>query len=361
LGGYSSTFPVGGYTTSVDVYFDMTVATGSNDLRFDWSSAIGDTTGDHRRDFIFNVGTSNVANQFVMSASNNAPGFPANPDRDPFTINTTGWYTLQHTFYDNAGVLAVDMSVLDSADAVLHTWTLSDPTDVIGTTVGGNRYGWLVDTDFTTLALDNVVRTSGTDTVGNLGACQVAITGTSPVVYTLLADCITDHTIVVPQNAGGSVFDGATHSITGVDPVGGHFLGAVVQAQAGTKLITVKNLTVQTNNLATACDAGDARLRGILFDGVSGTIKDNIVKDIEQGATGDGCQEGNAIDVRNTAGTTPKPSVLIDHNAVSDYQKTGIIVTLSAVSTVTNNTVTGDGPINYIAQNGIQVSFGATA
>ena len=31
------------------------------------------------------------------------------------------------------------------------------------------------------------------------------------------------------------------------------------------------------------------------------------------------------------------------------------------MSTITNNTVTGDGPINYIAQNGIQVSFDATA
>ena len=90
LGGYSSTFPVGGFTTSVDVYLDMSLATGSNDQRFDWSSAIGDTTGNHRRDFIFSVGTSNVANQFVMSASNNAPGFPANPDRDPFTISKHG-------------------------------------------------------------------------------------------------------------------------------------------------------------------------------------------------------------------------------------------------------------------------------
>ena len=166
LGGYSNSFPVGGYTTSIDVYLDMTVATGSNDLRFDWSSAISDTsaTPGHRRDFVFSVGTANVAGNFVMSASNNSPGWPANPDRDPFTVSTSGWYTFQHTFRDDgAGVLAVDMRVLNASNTVLHSWTLSDPTDIIGTTVGGNRYGWLVTNGFATLALDNITR-SGTCT-----------------------------------------------------------------------------------------------------------------------------------------------------------------------------------------------------
>jgi hypothetical protein len=343
----------------MDVYLDMSIATGTNDLRFDWSSAINQPNGDHRRDFIFSVGTDpTTAGQFIMSASNNAPGWPSDPGRDPFTINTTGWYTLQHRFYDSGGVLAVDMKVLDSVGTVLHTWTLSDPTDIIGTTVGGNRYGWLVDTDFSSLALDNITRSGSS----SLGACQVSTTGSSPTIYTLLANCTTDHTIVVPQNAGGSVFNGSGYSITGVDPTAAHFLGAVVQAQAGSNAITVKNLTVTVSNLSDSCDAGIDRLRGILFDGVSGTIQNNTVTDIEQGPTdASGCQEGNAIDVRNTAGTTPKPNVTIDNNTVTDYQKTGIIATLSTVATITNNIVTGDGPISYIAQNGIQVSFKATA
>jgi hypothetical protein len=111
-----------------------------------------------------------------------------------------------------------------------------------------------------------------------------------------------------------------------------------------------------------ACDDGNNRLRGILYDGVPGSITGNTVNDLEQGVNGEsGCQEGNGIDVRNTAGLTPKPKVTIDNNVVTDYQKTGIIATLSTVATVTNNTVTGDDAINYIAQNGIQVSFAATA
>ena len=50
------------------------------------------------------------------------------------------------------------MSVLDASGNVLKTWTLSDPSDIIGVTVGGNRYGWLVVNAFSNLALDNITR-----------------------------------------------------------------------------------------------------------------------------------------------------------------------------------------------------------
>ena len=107
LGGYQSVFPAGGFTTSIDIYLDMTVSDPGEDSRLDWSSAISNTAGGHRRDFIFSIGTNGTGG-FVMSASNNSPGWPANPARDPFTITTTGWYTYQSVFRNNAGVLAVD-------------------------------------------------------------------------------------------------------------------------------------------------------------------------------------------------------------------------------------------------------------
>ena len=56
LGGYSSTFPTNGYTTSVDIYLDM--RHGRHRRQFEWSSAISNTAGGHRRDFIFHVGTN---------------------------------------------------------------------------------------------------------------------------------------------------------------------------------------------------------------------------------------------------------------------------------------------------------------
>ncbi len=53
------------------------------------------------------------------------------------------------------------MSVTGKATGTeMGTWTLSDPSDIIGTTVGGNRYGWLVTNSFASLAIDNITRIS---------------------------------------------------------------------------------------------------------------------------------------------------------------------------------------------------------
>lgn len=157
LGGYGTDFPNGGFTTSVDVYLDPSMSPPEQDLRLDWSVAINKPDGNHQRDFIFHIGTDGDGG-FVASASNNAPGWPANPSASPHAFTGGGWYTLLHEFNDVGGVLSVDMSLLDDSGTVLATWTRSDPSDVIGGTVGGNRYGWLVTNDFAELHMDNLRR-----------------------------------------------------------------------------------------------------------------------------------------------------------------------------------------------------------
>jgi PEP-CTERM motif len=165
-GGYNSVFPIGGYRTDLDIYLDLTGG-AANDTRFDWDSAVSTSTGGFLRDFVFNGGFYNdtdatgTGNRFVFSASNNtgrANSFPKNPGRDPFAITTSGWYTFEHDFRDNGGVLAVDLKIFDALDNLLHTWTLSTPTDLIGANVGGNRYGWVVNNEFSSLAIDNSER-----------------------------------------------------------------------------------------------------------------------------------------------------------------------------------------------------------
>jgi hypothetical protein len=182
--------------------------------------------------------------------------------------------------------------------------------------------------------------------------CVFNVVGTT---MTLAGDCTTDATITVPDTF---TLDGAGYTITAADPPSGHFLGPVIK-NGGTSA-TVENLTVTTSGLANVCDAGNDRLRGILFDGASGAIVENAVIDINQGASG--CQEGNGIEVRNAPfdPTGYDLAVLISNNTVTGYQKNGITANGSVAATISGNVVTGAGPVNYIAQNGIQVGFGAT-
>ena len=151
----------GRFVTSVAVYLDVDGG-ASNDTRFDFTSALNGTDGNHRRDFAFNGGFYNdesLGNRFVFSASNTAgrgDAYPKNPGRDPFAISTSGWYYLQHDFYDaGAGVVAVDLSILNATGSTIKTWTLSDLTDIANDTAGGNRYGWFASNEFPFLAIDN--------------------------------------------------------------------------------------------------------------------------------------------------------------------------------------------------------------
>ena len=173
-GGASQTFPPGGYTTSIDIYLDIsppyntpTDAPYHNDTRFDWDSAIGTPQCDFRRDFVFNAGfytdtdATGTGPRFVISASNNAgrgSSFPKNPGRAPCTIYQEGWYTFEHRFRDNGfGVLAVDLTIKNAAGVPQCSWTLSDPSDIIGQTVGGNQYGWFAQDEFPFLAFDTSI------------------------------------------------------------------------------------------------------------------------------------------------------------------------------------------------------------
>jgi hypothetical protein len=182
--------------------------------------------------------------------------------------------------------------------------------------------------------------------------CQFSTSGTT---MTLLEDCVTDHTIHVPN---GWTLDGDGHSITGVDPDDGHFVGAVVAN--GGAVAHVTDLIVTVDGLADVCDDGADRLRGILFDGAAGSITNSHAIDINQGESG--CQEGNGIEARNAPFDTTGPdlSVTVSGNVVTGYQKTGILANGSVIATIRDNTVTGAGPIDYIAQNGVQVGFGGS-
>jgi hypothetical protein len=162
-GGPGSTFPMGGYSTGADIYLDTTYASAHVDTRFDWDSAISDTSfGGFRRDFVFNVGTDALG--FVINAGNNSSRCDSNPYAgQAIHISRSGWYTFQHDFSEGpGGRLVVTMKVMFAGTNVSvpgATWVRSDPSDIIGVTVGGNAYGWFAQNEFDGLAIDNTFRT----------------------------------------------------------------------------------------------------------------------------------------------------------------------------------------------------------
>jgi hypothetical protein len=169
----------------------------------------------------------------------------------------------------------------------------------------------------------------------------------------LKADCQTDTSILIPH---GTTLNGNGFTITAVDPSAGHFLGAVVRNAPGATSVSVTNLIVDTANLTNACDDGNDRLRGIMFDDASGNITNNKVLHINQGPSG--CQEGNAIEVRNFTSATVRTAT-VSGNRVYAYQKGGIIVNGTVSATVSNNIVGESATQANLAANGIQIGFGA--
>jgi hypothetical protein len=171
----------------------------------------------------------------------------------------------------------------------------------------------------------------------------------------LAGDCTTDETIFIPD---GYTLDGRGHTITAVDPDGGHFVGAVVQN--GGAVAHVTKLTVTVDGLVNVCDAGDDRLRGIMFEGASGSITHSTVTGVNQGPSG--CQEGNSIEIRNAPfdGTHPNTQVVeIAHNTIADFQKTGIVANGDVDVHIHHNTVGESATQDDLAANSIQLGFGA--
>ena len=183
-GGYNSKWPVGGYTTQLDIYLDTAYATANPDsyggnmdcllapgtviaptckgTRFDYSSAINNTSGAHLRDFGFNVSTGLAGDDcsgFTVLGTTNVDRIGANPNLPGFKcIPTSGWYTFKHTFSEDAGFLKVLMEIIPASGApATASWTISG-IDPIGT-VGCNRYGWFTNQEIWGLPIDNASMT----------------------------------------------------------------------------------------------------------------------------------------------------------------------------------------------------------
>lgn len=153
-------------------------------------------------------------------------------------------------------------------------------------------------------------------------------------------------------------------------------------AVAGTSTVTgPATLTADANgsyNIVTISGAGttvdfghltvDGRASGstaridtgiFVRDGATATIHDNTITAIRDEPLS-GAQHGQGIFVGRSSYST-SGTATITNNTITDYQKGGIVVSNTGSSAIiSDNTVTGVGATPYIAQNGIQISSGAT-
>jgi parallel beta-helix repeat protein len=109
---------------------------------------------------------------------------------------------------------------------------------------------------------------------------------------------------------------------------------------------------------------------GVLVDNGSASVEKNHIASIRDvdpaspdiGTGHSGCQNGGGVRFGRQIGPNTTGSGTIKDNVIDDYQKGGIVVdNVGSSATVEHNTVVGWGPSKAIAQNGIQISRGATA
>lgn len=113
-----------------------------------------------------------------------------------------------------------------------------------------------------------------------------------------------------------------------------------------------------------AADIYGANYFGVFVNGDAGTVAVDVLNSTihEIGETPlNGSQHGVAIYYRGFFAVSAV-SGRISGNTLTHYQKGGIVANGQGTQvTISDNTVTGEGHVTYIAQNGIQIGYGATA
>jgi parallel beta-helix repeat protein len=206
------------------------------------------------------------------------------------------------------------------------------------------------------------------------GACPAFVTEchvvSNPIQSSIDDARSTDNTIHIEAgifneqitiNKSVSLVGSGTNSTTiqapgtlATDPLGRQ---SIITVSGAGVVANISNLTVAGPG-PSAC--GSINYGIFVNSGATANIFDDVITNIrDNGSVLSGCQNGVAIEV----GTgTNAASATINNNTIEGYQKNGITVAGSgSTATITNNVVTGAGPTANIAQNGIQVSYGASA
>lgn len=266
FGSYSPSFPAGGYMTRQAIYLDEGIFAANIGKHMEWDSAVSTPGGNHRRDFIFYVGVNAAGDKWSARVGNGSPGNHMGVGAVEF--NGTGWFVLEHHFQDNgSGVLEVVFSIFDPASnlvaggAANPDFVLSNPGDVIGTTVGGNRYGWFTQIEFPFLAFDDTSITRW-DAYGNATTLGVTLQGME------IADLDGDgNQDVLVADPGDIYTAGQIHYLPGDGAGGFGPASAYVSGMTGPLALAVADFGEDGDLDLVAADAGGNDIT-ILLDGM---------------------------------------------------------------------------------------------
>lgn len=130
-------------------------------------------------------------------------------------------------------------------------------------------------------------------------------------------------------------------------------------SQAIVSIEGADRVTVRGFTITGPAQQADGLLYGVLvFDGGSAEIENNLITKIRNNPL-NGNQLGHGILV---FGDGRRTTAEIEGNTITDYQKGGVLVFgPDADAEVSDNVIRGVGPTGVIAQNGVEVSTGASA
>jgi parallel beta-helix repeat protein len=182
---------------------------------------------------------------------------------------------------------------------------------------------------------------------------QAAVAAAAPGDTIRVAEGVYREQVTIPADKDGLTLEAfRKHQQPVVQGVGEANGDAVIRVQ-GAEGVTIRGFKI------TGVGTADY---GIQVDqGGSATILDNTITGIRRNPF-DGVQTGFGILVGGLDSAANTGTATIIGNTITDYQKGGIVVTNEGSrATILDNTITGRGPTDVIAQNGIQVSLGADA
>ena len=283
------------------------------------------------------------------------------------------------------------MAIFGSAHALTPpTWDAKAPTS-IDFTCGGGLYPHTLATVTEDNTNGNLTGTGSYDvdtsytwnmtgnTTGNTVTMQILYTGTSAgTIYNLTGTIASDGSVSGTADSNCQTFTMPSGSFAQhCTPTGFYRDGINMTARqiggdvTGTLDASGCNIGVYygpgTTGSVDNADISGSNYFGIVVQKAVVDVTNSHVHNIGE-TPFNGTQHGVGIYYANVTGltngdcsTTGTTSGTISMNVVDNYQKGGIVATCTNTDvSVMDNTVTGNGLVNYIAQNGIQVSLGAT-